>query len=176
MTAWIELGREHAAARQAEERHRRTHHGPSPLEAITPYPPGALRLFRFREEATDAELDTWIEKVRTLGITERTTLRDALTMQDQYLFYGYLQRLFLRSLRSRSLDLAALGVEAVGMMDRDRMDWRDLSTATELVAFAVEEAGSDTKPSSTRSRRGPPLRRPSGSGRTRSAIWGRSRT
>jgi hypothetical protein len=64
-------------------------------------------------------------------------------MDDFYTLLTFAQRSTVRSLRDDGADWVMAGVLAFPLVACDRVDWRDLSVAAAMVAWALERTGQD---------------------------------
>jgi hypothetical protein len=141
----VVLGQQMADAFKREERHRAAT-GPvaSPLEGIA-YDPrrGELDLHRFVESPIDRTVSDFAASYERLGNEEVGEVRAALSMDDFYTLLSFVRRSVLASLRGRSSPSLEHGLVAITAIDQERVDWRDVVVAAELLAWAIARAGGD---------------------------------
>jgi hypothetical protein len=79
------------------------------------------------------------------GVTreELARLRASLTMDDLYTLLTFAKRQAVRSLRANDPLFAETGVVALGLVDLDRVDWRDLPWAMSLPMYVLAKEGAD---------------------------------
>jgi hypothetical protein len=66
-------------------------------------------------------------------------------MGDFYTLITYARRMTVMSLRQNDSFPAISGLTALAMIDRERLDWRDLSWAAGLLSFTLVTLGEDTR-------------------------------
>lgn len=134
-----------ARAIEKEEQHRTaTGAVTSPLAEVA-YDPsdGALDLHRFVESPTDDAVSEFAASYEKLGYEKARDVRAALTMDDLYTLLAFARRSALASLQSRDSPSLHNGLVALTAVDAERVDWRDVSVAAELLAWAFAQAGAD---------------------------------
>lgn len=107
-----------------------------PHPELAHYSSGANDLGRFREDPADASIEAFVEK----------TSHDVVAHFDEDDFYTLLlfaRRAAARALRQRDLRTATSAIRALMLVDRDRIDFRDLSVDFPL--YAVRELGGDVR-------------------------------
>jgi hypothetical protein len=139
------IGREMAAARAADQRHRQTDpDAVSPLAGIRyERDSGAHDLHRFVASDADARVAAALATFTTAGAEAQAAARSALDTNDLYTLLTFVQRAALAALtghESPSLPEAAAALVAV---DRDRVDWRDHARAVTLLAWSIHASGAD---------------------------------
>jgi hypothetical protein len=133
-----------AAARAAEANVRAANPElPSPLHVQYDFWAGEMDLARFVSSSTDEEVRSLVHRFCALSHAEQTRFRLALTSDDLYTVLQFSRRAAVASLRGNDAALAADGLAAIGLIDVDRVDWRDVPGPLELAAYAVREAGGD---------------------------------
>ncbi|MCC5951688.1 MAG: hypothetical protein JJU45_06285 [Acidimicrobiia bacterium] len=140
----VVIGREMARAHTAEQAHRSAHPtDESPLAGLT-YDrwAGDFDLTRFSPNATDDSIRSWLESwPRSQDRVEGA--RPLLTMDDFYTLLTFAQRSTVRSLQQDSGDWTTAGVLALPLIACDRVDWRDLSVAAAMTAWALRRTRQD---------------------------------
>jgi len=140
----VVLGLDMARAQATEQAHRSGHASDeSPLAGLT-YDrwAGELDLARFSPNATDDSIRAWLESwPRSHDSTE--DVRALLTMDDFYTLLTFVQRSTVRSLRDDSAEWVEAAVVALPLIACDRVDWRDLSVAAAMTAWALQRNGQD---------------------------------
>jgi hypothetical protein len=139
------LGQEMARAIKKEEQHRTaTGAVTSPLAEVA-YDPddGALDLHRFVESPIDNAIGKFAASYEKLGYEKTGDVRASLTMDDLYTLLAFARRSALASLQSRDRPSLHHGLVALTAVDAERVDWRDVSVAAELLGWAVARAGGD---------------------------------
>lgn len=141
----IVLGSQMANARAVEEAHRESRPGvPSPLAGVRyDRSAGEGDLTRFVESPKDDDIRSLVEAWHRSGVENFAMVRDSLAMEDFYTLLTFAQRVTLRAIRSNDAGWAIAGARALPAVDRARVDWRDLSWAAALVAFALRFTGND---------------------------------
>lgn len=139
-----------AAAVAAEERHQQVSSLPSPLTGLSyELKRGEYDLFRFVESETDELVALTALRALELRREELVEFRDALTQDDFYTLLTFARRVAVRVLRGHADQLSA-GWAAVGLVDSERVDWRDAAVATGLLGYCA--ARTDTDPRAAVSR------------------------
>lgn len=135
--ATVVLGAELAAARDAEQLHQTTSHGPSPLGGLK-YDPaaGELSLFRFEESAVDDQVAAVVGTAFSSDNATLASARDAMTQDDLYTLLAFARRRAVATLRERDCEHIEEGFTALALVDSDRVDWRDAAVAAGLLAYA----------------------------------------
>jgi hypothetical protein len=138
----VALGVEMAKARGAEARHRETAHAPSPLAGVRyDLVLGEGDLFRFVESSRDEAILQCVHYCRGLDPRERAEVRSSLTMDDFYTLLTFARRAALRALRANDSDIVVPGIEAISLIDAERIDWRDAVWESALLAYAGGRTG-----------------------------------
>ena len=134
-----------AEAIAKEERHRAaTGAVASPLAGVA-YDPrsGELDLHRFLESPVDTAVGEFAASYERLGAEEAGDVRAALSMDDFYTLLAFVRRSVLASLGRRSSPSLHHGLVALTAIDQERVDWRDVVVAAELLAWSIVRAGGD---------------------------------
>ena len=95
------------------------------------------------ESPTDDAVSEFAVSYEKLGDEKAADVRAALTMDDLYTLLAFARRSALASLQSRASPSVHHGLVALTAVDAERVDWRDLSVAAELLAWAIARAGED---------------------------------
>lgn len=131
------IGAQIAAAVAAEERHQQVSRLPSPLLGLTyQLERGEYDLFRFVESETDELVALTALRALELRRQELVEFRDALTQDDFYTLLTFARRVAVRVLRGHADQLSA-GWAAVGIVDLERVDWRDAAVAVGLLGYCA---------------------------------------
>ena len=137
------LGTQTAAANEAEERRQLRATRESPLEGVAyDAESDEYSLFRFVDTATDARVADVALTARDLPPGDLADYRDSLTQDDLYTLLAFARRTCVRALRGDT-DLLAAGWLALGIVDAERVDWRDAAVAASLLAYGSMGAGAD---------------------------------
>jgi hypothetical protein len=105
------------------------------------YRQGAHLLSRWLEDPADAVIADAVHAAAELDDQSRADLRAALAESDCYNLLTFANRRAAASLRDASLSEAVEAVEALTLVTRDKVDYRDLSVAFPL--YAVGKLGGD---------------------------------
>lgn len=139
--ATVVLGTEVAHARAAQARHAADRaSGPSPMADIR-YPAAATRLWRWIESPVDAAIELLVSEYAVLPRTDRDNLRSVMTMDDFYELLTFSRRTCLAALRSGTASQMDAAFTALAMIDRERIDWRDLALAAGIVCHTAGRFG-----------------------------------
>lgn len=142
----VVIGRERAAASLAEQRHRKAREGgpSSPLEGVR-YDlwAGHHDLVRFVDAPADEAVRALVSRYGSSDAEGRAGIRAALTMDDFYTLCTFARRRAVRALRAGDAELAADGVAAVALIDRERIDWRDILWTLGLTTHALRSLTTD---------------------------------
>lgn len=139
----VVIGREIAAAVAAEGRHRAHVTEPSPLADVRYPDPGQADLLHVTSCSVDEIVGSLVNRFMALTPDGRGELRARLTLDDFYTLLLFSRRAAVLSLRSGTSGSARTGAFALALIDCERVDWRDLSWAAAIVAFAIERLGGD---------------------------------
>ena len=99
----------------------------------------AYDLARFRDEPADKVVAAFVDAVRVMPSEERENVRSAMTEPESYTILQFARRQAASALRESRPDLAVRAVEALTLVDRDKIDYRDLSVDFPL--FAARSLG-----------------------------------
>ena len=138
------IGREMAAAHEAEARRHAGHPPASPL------PPGRYDAARgesgtFAIESTpdDAALSAFAREYRAADAPRRARLRDGVGLDDAYRLLAFARRASVFALRSGDGDLVDDGLAACAAIGYERIDVRDGLVALALLHHAAVRCGLD---------------------------------
>ena len=109
--------------------------------AAVNYSPRAYDLVRFTEEAADGLLADLVNDRVAGGPTAKADVRARLTDDETYTLLLFARRRTVEAIRRGSLPMAVEAVNALTLVDRSTIDFRDLSVDFPL--FAVRELGGD---------------------------------
>jgi hypothetical protein len=139
------LGQDLARASKAEERHRASAGDVrSPLDGIGyDIAKGAFDLHRFVESPVDRKVQVFLTSLRRMSRADVANGRSALRMDDLYTLITFVRRGALAAVSSGSEPSIDDAVRALLMIDEERVDWRDLAGAGELLAWAMSREGRD---------------------------------
>jgi len=138
----VVLGAELANAKAVEARHREATPAPSPLVGVRyDLAPGEGDLFRFVESSRDEVILRFIHYCRGLDHGERAQVRSSLTMDDLYTLLTFARRAALRALRANDSEIVVRGIEAISLIDAERIDRRDAVWESALLAYAGGRTG-----------------------------------
>jgi hypothetical protein len=133
----VVIGTEMAAATSAEERHQQERRDPSPLTGVGyKLAAGKFDLFRFVDAPTDDQVAAFVDSATQLQGEARADLRAALTQEDLYTLLTFARRAAVRALRGDAEQLIR-GWLAVGLVDLERVNWRDAAVATGLLTYGA---------------------------------------
>jgi hypothetical protein len=127
-----------AVARVAEELHRVTASGPSPLRNVA-YPGAAAVLWRWVDATQDADVWTFVRAYTETADLAR--VRSSLTMDDFYTLMTFARRCVLAALRNEDPGAAEAAFDALSAIDVERVDWRDVVVAASLASYAARRVG-----------------------------------
>lgn len=105
------------------------------------YGRGAHDRVRFRDDPIDDDLALFVDGTRPVHGEALRSVRDQLSENDCYTLIFFARRQTVRALREHDLDAAMSAVDALTLVTRSRIDFRDLSV--DLPLFAAREAGGD---------------------------------
>lgn len=132
------LDMELAVARVAEELHRVTASGPSPLRDVH-YPSAANALWRWVDAQEDA--DVWAFVRAYTAVDDYARVRSSLTMDDFYTIMTFARRCVLAALRNEDPGAAEAAFDALSAIDLERVDWRDVMVSASLASYAARRVG-----------------------------------
>lgn len=110
----------------------------SPLADVR-YSSRAYDLVRFEPDPADILIARVLDQVRSLRAEALSEMRSSLTADENYLLLTFARRQAARALRDHDLTSATDAIAALTLVDRDKVDFRDLSVDFPL--FAVRELG-----------------------------------
>jgi hypothetical protein len=116
--------------------------GRSLLSGIS-YPWRQLDLARFVESETDAVVAQVVSQFVTADRDAQQSIRDGLDDDDLYTVRAFSQRRAVSALRTASVDFATQGLLGIALIDKARIDFRDLSV--DLPHYALHEVGGDAE-------------------------------
>lgn len=138
------LGRELAAAQEAERRHRRAARGPSPLAGVAyDYWGGEHDLLTCRPAPADEVIAGLHARLIAAGPAAWEAVRDTLTMDDLYTVLTFARRTAVLARREHRPDRAAVAVAALALVDSQRVDWRDTVLAAALATAVLRTISPD---------------------------------
>ena len=132
------LGMELAVARAAQQLHRVSASGPSPLRDVS-YPGAAAVLWRWVHATQDAAVWTFVRAYT--GPVDHARVRSSLTMDDFYTLMTFARRCVLAALRNEDPGAAEAAFDALSAIDVERVDWRDVMVAASLASYAARRVG-----------------------------------
>lgn len=138
----VVLGAQMAAASAAEDQHQAVDHGPSPL-AGTSYRTADHDLFRLTTSPVDEVIGALADRFAAADASERAELTARLTQDDLYDVIAFARRSALAARRAVDPAIAERGVRATAMVAIERVDWRDLLWADQLLAYVLQRLGAD---------------------------------
>lgn len=143
----IVLGREYAAALAAEQRHQHSRDG-EPLLAGVGYDfwAGELDLHRLVEAPADEPVQALVEAFLAGDDAARSRIRASLDMDGLYNLLTYSRRSSLQALRAESVRAAIRAVNALALIDSERVDWRDTTVAAGLASHILAKLVPDPGP------------------------------
>jgi hypothetical protein len=139
------IGREMAAALEAEER-RREAQG----EVPSPLPPGGDRpwldqvgLLRITMLPYDVALAAFAREYRESPLDRRAEIRDDVALDDAYMLMAYARRAAVFALRSRAIEYVIDGLSACAAIGPERIDQRDVLRVLACLHHAALQCGAD---------------------------------
>lgn len=142
----VVLGSELANAIAAENRRLRFAAGPSPMAGMA-YDAwrGDLDLLRTVPAPLDARIADVCRRFASMSLPDRTSLREAISLDDCYTLLAFARRSAVFSRRERSGQRLRDGLFAVALVDSQRVDYRDIPVALSLLSHAAAQLGGDTR-------------------------------
>lgn len=140
---FVVIGQQMADARRAEELHRaKQGELASPLATVRYSDPPHMRdRYRFVSEPADRAIQAFVEDYAEREGAEIARARDALTMDDLYLLLRFARRCVEASLQDVREPTLLHGLSALSAVDQQRVDFRDVIVAGELIAWAMNREG-----------------------------------
>lgn len=138
----VVIGQQMADALSAEAAHRAaTPDSASPVATRT-YDQwqGDFDLTRFSPSPTDEAIREWLEGWRHGDVAD---IRPRLTIDDFYTLIAFARRAVVRSLRGDDPEWARAAADALPMIAVERVDPRDLSWATAVVAWQLQRVSNE---------------------------------
>jgi hypothetical protein len=138
------LGQALANAHTEEARRKTTPHGPSPLNDIAySAEAGDHDLFGFAASPIDSVLREIVTGSKAGTNEARGETRSNLSLEDFYTLLTFAQRAALLTLRGEGQAWTRAGLQAVALIELERVDWRDVLVAVGLLAYAAHRVHSD---------------------------------
>lgn len=136
------IGREMAAAHEAERRRRAADPPSSPLpperyEATL----GEFGLFDIEPVPLDVALTSFVRAYREEPAERRAALRDGISLDDAYTLLAFARRAAVFAVRRSEVALVGEGLSACAAIGYDRIDARDGLVALALLHHAAERCG-----------------------------------
>jgi hypothetical protein len=142
------LGQQMADARKAERaRVEGKPSLPSPMPKDT-YPTdfGIFAALNPKRTALDIELKELCQRAASLDADSHATMRRAISMDEFYTLLAFSRRMALLSIREKSPEGLREAVEAVALIEIARVDFRDISVALGVLAYACTRIGENPRP------------------------------
>lgn len=142
------LGQQLADARKAErERIAGGTGSPSPMPKDTyPKDEGILALLDPKPLPLDVELKELCQRATALDANAHGRMRHAISMDEFYTLLAFSRRMALFSIREKSPEGLKEAVEAVALIEIARVDFRDVSVALGVLAYACARIGLSPRP------------------------------
>ena len=115
---------------------------PESLSHVGPYPTRAFDLARYVDDPTDDLVDELVGHASNRKPAELDEWRGKLNEQDRYTLLQFARRRSAQGLRSERPDLVLQAVHALTLVEREKIDYRDLSVDFPL--YAVRQLGIST--------------------------------
>lgn len=137
------IGREMAAAARREEEHRaeREPNEPSPIGRKYDFWKGEYNLLDPHPSPLDEQIRALCHRFLEAQAAERKAIRSVLSMEDFYTLMTFASRSAVFALRENNLDYAADGMIAMAIVERDRVDYRDIPLHLCLPYHAANRIG-----------------------------------
>ncbi len=100
-------------------------------------------MVRYLHDPTDDAIGRIVDSTRFMNADDLRKFRDQLSEQDLYTLLQFARRQTVEALRSKRLNLALRAVSALTLVDRDKIDYRDLSVDFPLYAARQLDASTD---------------------------------
>lgn len=142
------LGQQLADARKAEnERVASQPTLPSPMPKDT-YPAieCVLEMFNPKSLPLDLELKELCRRAAALDADAHAKMRHAISMDEFYTLLAFSRRTALFAIRANSPEGLREAVEAVALIEIARVDFRDISIAVGVLAYAYARVGQNPRP------------------------------
>jgi hypothetical protein len=142
------LGQQLADARKAErERVASGPSSPSPMPKDTyPTDEGVLASLNPKPLPLDIELKELCRRAAALDADAHARMRHAISMDEFHTLLAFSRRMALFSIRERSQEGLREAVEAVALIEITRVDFRDVSLALGVLAYACTRIGQSPRP------------------------------
>ena len=115
---------------------------PESLSHVGPYPTRAFDLARYVDDPTDDLVDELVGHASNRKPAELDEWRGKLNEQDRYTLLQFARRRSAQGLRSERPDLVLQAVHTLTLVEREKIDYRDLSVDFPL--YAVRQLGIST--------------------------------
>lgn len=142
------LGQQLADARRAERaRIASGPNSPSPMPKDTyPTEEGILAALNPKPLPLDSELKDLCRRAAKLDADSHARMRRTISMEEFYTLLAFSRRMALFSVREKSSEGLREGVEAVALIELARVDYRDVSVALGVLAYACTRTGQVPRP------------------------------
>lgn len=138
------IGWQYAAAIEAEQLHQSTPRGTSPLAGIGyDFMRREGDLFRFTISPVDQQVTAVVDAALAEGAASAASSRECLTQDDLYTVLTYAKRQAVVALRKQEAESVRSGFRALGLIDAERIDWRDAAVTVGLLAYTAGRVGLD---------------------------------
>ena len=138
----VVLGHQLATAAANEEAMRARHPDlVSPLGITYDFWAGEHDLARFVDSPLDHMIASLVERALSADPDTLEVLRTSLTLEDFYALHTFALRSAVRAIRDSEPTVALMGLAATGLVDIERMDWRDVTSPVGLLLYALERVG-----------------------------------
>jgi hypothetical protein len=148
------IGTQLGAARAAQRRHVPA--GPSPLADVS-YEHEAGALWRWVDQPADAVIAAVTARYAGSDEPARAVLRSSLAMNDLYTLLTFARRRALAAIRTAAAAPAIEALDALSMIDIDRVDWRDVVSAARFACYTAGQVGAAPAIAKAARRAAPPV-------------------
>lgn len=140
-----EIGREMAKALEAEQRRLDAGtSGPSPLPSESyDAERGDFQLLRPRPVSLDGELSQCVQRLARESANTRALARNAISTSEFYTLLTFARRAATLALRDRDCGPLQDGLAAMGLIEAERVDARDILVALSFLQHTADRLGCD---------------------------------
>lgn len=137
------IGREMAEAAKVEQKHQagRDPNKPPLLDGEYDFWRGEMNLINPQPSPLDEKIRALCQRFLESSAAERKSIRSALSMDDFYTLMTFSKRSAVFALREKSINHVTDGFVAVAIVDRERVDYRDIPMTLCLPYHAADRLG-----------------------------------
>ncbi len=139
------LGEELRSATEKEKRweEQQGGHHPRVIDGEYSFEDGDLNLLAPAQSDVDGEVRALCQRFAKSSATERTAISNSLSMDEFYVLIGFGKRAAVFGLRREETEIVRDGVIALAMIERERVDYRDILVSLSLLYHCATKLSDD---------------------------------